>query len=157
MTQPNHTLPVYFEDYIVGTVRETGSLTVEEDEIVEFARRFDPQYFHVDKDAAKQSIYGGLIASGWHTAAMAMSLLVNDYVSAAGMGSPGIDELRWLRPVRPGDTLRVRATLIETRRSRSKPDRGLLRSKFECFNQNGEAVMTWIGMGLVKCRAAALQ
>jgi acyl dehydratase len=145
---------MYFEDHIIGTVRETGSVTVTEDEIIEFAKRFDPQSFHIDKDAARRSIYGGLIASGWHTASMCMRLLVDNYISSAGMGSPGIDELRWIKPVRPGDTLCVRGTLIEARRSRSKPDRGLLRTQFDVFNQNKETVMTWIGMTLIKCRDA---
>src|SRR5687768_17310381 len=108
MTDP---APFYFEDHVVGAVRETGTLTVDEKEIVEFATKYDPQYFHIDKAAAEDSIYGGLIASGWHTAALSMRLLVDNRTYSAGMGSPGIDELRWIKPVRPGDTLRVRSTL----------------------------------------------
>ena len=142
----------YFEDHVVGTVRETGSVTVDEKDIIEFATQYDPQYFHIDKAAAEQSIYGGLIASGWHSAALAMRLLVDNRTYSAGLGSPGIDEIRWIKPVRPGDTLHVRTTLLEARRSRSKPDRGLLRTKCELINQNDEIVMTWVGMGLVRCR-----
>lgn len=148
----NESTPRYFEDLVIGNVLETASVTVTEEEIIDFARRYDPQPFHIDKAAAEKSIYGGLIASGWHTAAIAMRLMVDARAQSAGMGSPGIDELRWIKPVRPGDTLRVRWTLIEARRSRSKPDRGLTRSKCEVFNQNDEIVMTYIGMGLVKCR-----
>lgn len=144
----------YFEDLVIGDVLETASYTVTEEEIVEFATRFDPQPFHIDKAAAQKSSFGGLIASGWHSASIAMRLMVQARGHAAGLGSPGIDELRWIKPVRPGDTLRVRWTLIEARRSQSKPDRGLTRSKCEMFNQNDELVMTYIGMGFVKCRPA---
>jgi acyl dehydratase len=142
----------YFEDLVIGSVLETASVTVTEAEIVEFAKRYDPQPFHIDKAAAEKSIYGGLIASGWHTASLAMRLMVDARGQSAGLGSPGIDELRWIKPVRPGDTLRVRWTLIEARRSQSKPDRGLTRSKCEMTNQNGEVVMTYVGMGFVRCR-----
>jgi acyl dehydratase len=142
----------YFEDLIVGSVLETASMTVSEQEIIEFATRYDPQYFHIDKAAAEKSMYGGLIASGWHSAAIAMRLMVDTRAQSAGLGSPGIDELRWIKPVRPGDTLRVRWTLIEARISQTKPDRGLTRSRCELFNQNDEVVMSYIGMGLVKRR-----
>ncbi len=119
----------YFEDYVVGTVHEFGSVTVEEAEVIAFAQRFDPQPFHIDAMAAKQSVFGGLIASGWHTAAMMMGMIVEHYLAqSASLGSPGIDELRWLKPVRPGDTLTARVTVLETRRSRSKPDRGIVYS-----------------------------
>jgi acyl dehydratase len=148
----NESSPRYFEDLVIGNVLETASVTVTEEDIVQFAKRYDPQPFHIDKAAAEKSIYGGLIASGWHTASIAMRLMVDARAQSAGMGSPGIDELRWIKPVRPGDTLRVRWTLIEARKSRSKPDRGLTRSKCEVINQNGETVMTYIGMGFVKCR-----
>lgn len=148
----NESSPRYFEDLVIGNVLETASVTVTEEDIVQFAKRYDPQPFHIDKAAAEKSIYGGLIASGWHTASIAMRLMVDARAQSAGMGSPGIDELRWIKPVRPGDTLRVRWTLIEARRSRSKPDRGITRSKCEVFNQHGELVMSYIGMGLVKCR-----
>lgn len=145
--------PRYFEDYVVGTVRGFGSITVEEAEVIDFARRFDPQPFHTDPEAARQSIYGHLIASGWHTAGLMMRLLVEHYLSpGASLGSPGVDELRWLKPVRPGDTLSVRVTVLEAAVSRSKPDRGLVRSHVEVLNQHGEVVMTMKAMNIVRCR-----
>ncbi|MFH0960448.1 MAG: MaoC family dehydratase, partial [Pseudomonadota bacterium] len=119
----------YFEDYVAGTVHNFGSITVEESEIVDFARRFDPQPFHTDPQLAKDSIYGGLIASGWHSASLMMRLFVQHYLShVASLGSPGVDELRWLKPVRPGDVLSLRITVSEVIRSRSKPDRGIVNS-----------------------------
>ncbi|MGO9569210.1 MAG: MaoC family dehydratase [Desulfomonilaceae bacterium] len=143
----------YFEDYLPGAVHEFGSITIEQDEIIEFARRFDPQSFHIDPEKAKQTAFGGLIASGWHTASLAMRLLVDNYVSkVASLGSPGVDEVRWRKPVRPGDTLSIRVTVIEAKLSRSKPGQGTTRSLVEVLNQHGEVVMTWKGMGLVRCR-----
>ena len=143
----------YFEDYVPGSVHEFGSIAVEEAEMINFARRFDPQPFHIDPEASKQSIFGGLIASGWHTASLAMRLLVDHYIShVASLGSPGVDELRWLKPVRPGDTLSVRITLLEAQRSRSKPDQGFIRGSTEVLNQHGEVVMTMKSGGFVRCR-----
>ena len=102
----------YFEDYVPGDVHEFGSVVAEEDEMIAFARRFDPQPFHTDPVAAKESVFGGLIASGWYTASMAMRLLVDNYISrVASLGSPGVDEVRWRKPVRPGDTLSIRVTV----------------------------------------------
>ncbi len=122
----------YFEDYLAGHVHQFGSVTVSEAEIVEFARRYDPQPFHVDPEAARQTQFGGLIASGWHTAGLMMRMVVDHYLShVASLASPGLDELRWTQPVRPGDTLSVRATVLETRPSASKSDRGLVRTLFE--------------------------
>ncbi len=145
--------PRYFEDYVVGTVHGFGSITVEEAEIIEFARRFDPQPFHTDPETARQSIYGNLIASGWHTAGLMMRLLVEHYLSpGASLGSPGVDELRWLKPVRPADVLSARVTVLEAAVSRSKPDRGLVRSHVEVLNQHGEVVMTMKAMNLFLCR-----
>ncbi|OPY77258.1 MAG: Bifunctional protein PaaZ [Syntrophorhabdus sp. PtaU1.Bin153] len=142
-----------FEDFTPGTVREFGSTPVTEEEIIAFAKQYDPQVFHTDPDAARKGMYGGLIASGWHTAAMAMRLLVDHQLShMASLGSPGIDELRWLRPVRPGDKLSVRVTVEETRRSQSKPDRGLVRLFIEVMNQNREVVMSWRGINMLRCR-----
>ena len=152
---PSAAAPRYFEDYIVGVAREFGSIAVEEDEVIDFARRFDPQSFHTDPEAAKQSIFGGLIASGWHTASLMMRLVVEHYLNhATSLGSPGVDELRWLKPVRPGDTLSVRATVLEATRSRSKPDRGLVRTLVEVLNQRGEVVMSLKAMNLIRCREA---
>lgn len=143
----------YFEDYHVGLVDEFGAVTVTEGEIVDFARRYDPQVMHIDAVAAAQGAFGGVIASGWHTAALVMRLFVQHYLSkVATLPSPGIDELRWVRPVRPGDTLRVRVTVVEARRSQSKPDRGLVRGLVEVLNQTGELVMSFRPMNLMRCR-----
>jgi acyl dehydratase len=137
-------------------IDEFGDIAVTAEEIVEFARRYDPQSIHVDPLAAAQGPFGGLIASGWHTASMVMRLFVEHYLSkVATLPSPGVDELRWVRPVRPGDTLRVRVTVLETKRSRSKPDRGLVRGLVEVLNQNDELVMTQRPMNLMRCRSAA--
>ncbi|MFH1113669.1 MAG: MaoC family dehydratase [Pseudomonadota bacterium] len=145
----------YFEDYIPGTVHEFGSITVDEAEIISFARRFDPQPFHTDPEAAKHTPFGGLIASGWHTASLAMKLLVEHYVShVASLGSPGVEELRWLMPVRPGDTLSLRVTVLESKRSRSKPDRGLVSGLTEVLNRHGDLVMTMKSGGFFLCRNA---
>ena len=146
----------YFEDYLPGAVHEFGSITVEEAEIIEFARRFDPQPFHTDPEKAKQSAFGGLIASGWHTASLTMRLLVDHYVSkVASLGSPGVDEVRLRKPVRPGDTLSVRVTILESKLSRSKPGQGTIRSYIEALNQHRDVVMTWKGIGMVRCRERA--
>ena len=125
----------FFEDYQTGSVHEFGSLTISQEEIISFARRFDPQVFHLDPESAKQTMYGGLIASGWHTSSLMMRLFVDHYLSHnASLGSPGVDELRWYKPVRPGDELSIRVTVTQTRRSRSKPDRGVLHSFVEVLN-----------------------
>ncbi|SPJ15723.1 Acyl dehydratase [Syntrophobacter sp. SbD2] len=143
------------EDYVIGSVSEFGSIAVDEAQIIDFARRFDPQVFHTDPEAAKKSIYGGLIASGWHTASMMMRLIVEHYLPGArSLGSPGIDELRWIRPVRPGDELSVRVTVLEANRSRSKPDRGVVRSFVEVLNQNHEVVLAVKAVNLMLCREA---
>ena len=143
----------YFEDYIAGTVHEFGSIAVDEAEIIAFARRYDPQPFHVDPQAAQRTVFGGLIASGWHTAGLMMRLYAEHYLSrVASLASPGIDELRWLKPVRPGDTLSVRVTVLEANRSRSKPDRGIVRSFVEVLNQHGEVVMSLKALNLLLCR-----
>ena len=147
----------YFEDIEVGAVRETGSRTVTKDEIIAFAQKFDPQPFHVDEEAAKSSIYGGLIASGWHTASTMMRLMVDNFVNgSAGLGSPGFDELRWLKPVRPGDTLRVRSTCIDKTPSRSRPEIGACRYRTEVLNQHDEVVLTMISIGLIRRRPAPI-
>jgi acyl dehydratase len=143
----------YFEDYVQGHVHEFGSIGVSESEIVEFARAYDPQPFHTDAEAARQTPFGGLIASGWQTAGLMMRLVVDHYLShVASLASPGVDELRWTQPVRPGDILSVRATVIEARPSSSKPDRGLVRTFFEVLNQRGEVVMTVKAMNMLKRR-----
>jgi len=140
----------FFEDYVVGEVHPLGKVSIDAAQIVEFARRYDPQAFHTDEDAAKDSLFGGLIASGWQTASLMMRVFAQSYLSQdSSLGSPGVDELRWLKPVRPGDTLSVRATVLECEPSRSKPDRGLVRSLIEVFNQDDELVMTVKAMNLI--------
>lgn len=146
----------WFEDYRPGLVLEFGSLRVDEAELTEFARRYDPQPFHIDAEAAAKGAFGGLIASGWHTGSLMMRLLVEHYLSSiASLGSPGIDELRWLAPVRPGDTLSVRVTIVEARRSQTKPDRGLVRSLIEVLNQRHEVVMSMKALNFMLCRDTA--
>ena len=145
----------HLEDFHPGETIELGSRSVDRDEIIEFARKYDPQPFHVDEEAGRRSIYGGLIASGWHTVAMLMRLLVDTVASrSAGMGSPGIDQIRFLRPVRPGDTLSARMIVLDVVPSRSKADRGHVRASYEVFNQHGDKVMTMIGLGIYGRRPA---
>jgi acyl dehydratase len=142
-------MPLYFEDFPVGEVRESGPRTVTREEMLAFARVYDPQPFHVDEAAATRTIYGGLIASGWLTVAIMMRQLWDTLLKdAVSLGSPGADEVRWLKPVRPGDTLRARFTIVEAIASRSKPDRGVLRTLTEMLNQHGEIVMTLRGLGM---------
>jgi acyl dehydratase len=146
----------YFEDYITGSIHEFGPAGIEESEIIAFGRRFDPQVFHTDPQAAKFTVFGGLIASGWHTASLMMRLFVDHYLSrVASLGSPGVDALRWIKPVRPGDALTLRVTVTNTTRSRSKPDRGILHSFIEMVNQNGEVVMSMKAVNLLLCRNGA--
>ena len=143
----------YFEDYPPRTVIEGGAVVVTESDIVEFARRYDPQTMHTDHEAAAHGHFGGLIASGWHTAALMMRLFAAHFLSpASSLASPGIDELRWLKPVRPGDVLSLRVTVTEARRSRSKPDQGIIRSLVEVLNQNGDVVMSLKPISLIRCR-----
>jgi acyl dehydratase len=137
-----------FEDFEPGRVFELGTREVTEEEIVAFARAWDPQPFHVDPEAAQESIFGGLIASGWHTGAMWMRLYVDSLlVGAASMGSPGIEELRWLAPVRPGDTLEGRLTVLDATPSERRPDRGTIRIRGEMINQDGVIVMSMVSRG----------
>lgn len=143
----------YFEDYVVGSVYEFGSIMVGEEDILEFAERYDPQPFHLDRERAKESPFGGLIASGWHTAALTMRLLVDNYISTvAGIGSPGSGPIRWLKPVRPGDELSIRVTILKASRHRTKPDRGIVRAFVETINQHREVVMTRTAIGIMRCR-----
>ena len=143
----------WFEDYVPGAVHDLGSVVLDEEEVIAFARQFDPQPFHLDKERAEKSAFGGLIASGWHTASMVMRLIVDHYLSEiSSEGSPGIDELRWLRPVHPGDELSVRVTILDARRSRSRPERGIVRSQIETLNQAGEIVMHLTSTVFIRCR-----
>jgi len=138
-----------FEDFHVGQVLEFGSRTVSKDEILAFAADFDPQPFHLDEAAAADSVLGGLSASGWHTCAMTMRMMCDAYLlDSTSQGSPGLENIRWLRPVRPGDTLHVRMTILETRVSKSRPHIGLVRSSWEVFNQHDEIVLQMEGWGM---------
>jgi acyl dehydratase len=138
----------HWEDFEAGQVFELGRRTVTRDEIVAFAREFDPQPFHVDEDAAAGSPFGGLIASGWHTAALFMRMYVDALLNeAASMGSPGVEELRWSAPVRPGDTLHGRVTVLDTSPSAKRRDRGTIRARLEMTNQRDELVLTMVARG----------
>jgi acyl dehydratase len=148
--------PRYFEDFEPGQTIEVGETTVTEEEIVEFATRFDPQPFHVDPEAARDGPFGGLIASGWHTSALFMRLYVDAVLNhTESMGSPGVEEIRWLVPVRPGDTLRGRVTIVEAKPSSKRLDRGTVRCRFELLNQRDELVMTMVAWGLFGRRPAS--
>jgi len=143
----------YFEDYTVGVKQEVGSVSISEADIIEFANKYDPQDFHTDPEKAASGPFGGLIASGWHTISVVMRLLVDRYLdNVSSLGSPGIDELRWMAPVRPGDVLTVQAEVVNARRSSSKPDRGLIHTNVEVSNQAGVMVMTMKAINLVSCR-----
>ncbi len=141
----------YYEDIDVGDTREFGEYDVTKDEIVEFAEKYDPQPFHLDDDAAAESHFGGLVASGWHTAAMCMRLIADGPVQErASMGARGVDDLRWQAPVRPGDTLHVRTEVVDKRVSQSDPGRGYVDSRLEGVNQDGDVVISWIGLGMIE-------
>src|SRR5271169_4225865 len=143
----------YFEDYVEGDVHQFGPITVEQDEVIAFAKRFDPQMMHTDPEAAKHTPFGGLIASGWHTAGLMMRLYVEHYLThVASLASPGLDELRWLKPVRPGDRLSVRVTVLKATPSKSKPDRGVVTSFIEVFDQADEVVMTLKAVNMIARR-----
>lgn len=144
----------YLDDLEIGEVFRAGGYTFTEGEIIDFALRFDPQPFHLDCGAASESIYGGLIASGFQTAAICFRLFIQSGVLAeSSLGSPGIDELRWLAPVRPGDTVRTEVEVIELKPSRSKPDRGIARLRYCAINQNNETVLRFVLNHLLKSRA----
>jgi acyl dehydratase len=146
---------LYWEDFPAGETLEMGSHTFGAEEIIAFARQFDPQPFHVDPEAAKASFFKGLIASGWHTCSVAMRLMVDKYVGrSASLGSPGLDNIRWLAPVRAGDTISYRRTTTAVRPSESKPGIGLVHSRWEAVNQRGELVMTMEGWGMFRRRPA---
>jgi len=143
----------YFDDYQPGTTYDCGSVRVSQDEMISFAKQFDPQPFHVDPAAAALGPFGGLIASGWHTGGLVMRQIVAHFLPAeASLGSPGLDEIRWPEPVRPGDTLRVRATVAEARRSQSKPDRGLVKTVIEAVNQDDTTVMRATAINFLRVR-----
>jgi len=143
----------YFEDYVEGSVHDCGSIVVEANEVVAFAKRFDPQSIHTDPEAAKRGPFGGLIASGWHTCGLMMRLYVEHYLThVASLASPGLDELRWLEPVRPGDRLALRVTVLKATPSKSKPDRGAVTSFVEVLNQTDVAVLTFRVVNIIARR-----
>lgn len=145
---------LHYEDIEVGRVERFGNKLVDRDEVVDFASKFDPQPFHLDDEAAAKTYFGRLSASGWHTASMVMRMMVDHMTERkqAGLGSPGIDELRWLKPVYPGDILRCETEVLEKRRSASRPDMGIFKSKLTVFNQVDEPVMTMLSNGLIRVR-----
>jgi acyl dehydratase len=163
MDQPPHAdtpLPqawrYWWEDFPVGQVREFGATRVTREAIIDFARQFDPQPFHLDDAAAKTTLFGGLCASGWHTCAMAMRMMCDEYLlQSASLGSPGLDRLRWLKPVFPGDVLRVRHTVGDARVMTSKPHVGLIQSQWQVLNQNDETVLTMEGWSMFRRRSHA--
>ena len=143
----------YLEDYVLGTIHEFGPITITEDEIVQFGKKFDPQLFHTDPKGAQDTVYGGLIASGWHTCSLFMRLFVEYYLPGqASLGSPGVDELRWYKPVRPGAKLSLRITVHKVKPSSSKPDRGVLFSFCEMLNQENEVVAAMMALNLIRYR-----
>lgn len=145
---------IYYEDVEIGAVEKYGSYPVTREEVIEFASRYDPQPFHLDDEAAAATYFGRLSASGWHTGAMAMRMMVDQMKvrERAGLGSPGIDELRWIKPVYPGDTLRVEAETLSKRRSANRPEMGLLHGLTRVYNQHDELVMTMKSVGLIRVR-----
>jgi acyl dehydratase len=143
----------WFEDFAVGSVREMGGATLSKEDILRFAREYDPQPFHVDEEAAKRSPYGGLIASGWQTCALAMRMACDGVLNdSATLGSPGVHDLRWLRPVRPGDTLRLRLVVVEARPMKTKPHVGLVKNRWVVLNQDGEEVLRMEAYSMVLLR-----
>jgi len=147
-------MPRYFEDLEAGdTYALEGRYEVDREEITAFAEQYDPQPFHLEEAAAADSVFGGLVASGWHTAAMCMRLVVEEFLDPeTSMGASGVEALEWLQPVRPGDTLRVELEVLETRPSESRPEMGHVRSKLTGYNQDDEAVIEWVGDGMYRRR-----
>ena len=146
----------YFEDYHPGATYEYGHVLVAEQEIIDFARKFDPQPIHTDPAYAATGPFGGLIASGWHSAGIMMRLIADHYLSrVASLASPGVDELRWPSPLRPGDSVRGRFTIVEARPSRSKPDRGIVRTEAQLLTQDDRVVLQFVAINLVRVRNPA--
>ena len=146
----------YWEDFAVGQVRDLGSISATREDIIAFARQFDPQPFHLDDEAAKASVFGGLCASGWHTCAMAMRLMVTNFLqNTASLGSPGLEGIKWLKPVFPDDVLRLQTTVLETKPMGRRPDVGMTRNLWEMFNQHGDKVLHMEGWGIFRRRTPA--
>jgi acyl dehydratase len=153
MATPTRAIRYWWEDFPAGHVREFGGLVVTREDVIAFARAYDPQPFHLDDDAAEASLFGRLAASGWHTCAMTMRMMCDAYLlESASLGSPGVDALHWLKPVYPGDTLRVRLTVLEARPMASRPSVGLVKSRWEVMNQLGDAVLSMEGWGMFRRR-----
>jgi acyl dehydratase len=151
-------ITIFWEDMQPGSVRELGSASLSAEEIKAFARQYDPQPFHVDEEAGRRSIFGGLCASGWQTCGLAMRLTVDNLLShSSSQGSPGLENVKWLKPVFPGDQLSLRHTVLEARTMRSRPDTGLSRARWELFNQHGDKVMEMEGWGMFGRRQAGLE
>ncbi len=141
----------WWEDFPVGRVREFGAATLTREAVIAFARDFDPQPFHLDDAAGEASLFGRLSASGWHTCALAMRMMCDAYLlESSSLGSPGVDHLRWLKPVYPGDTLHMRMEVLEARPMNSRPDVGLVRTRWEVINQDGDLVLTMEGWGMFR-------
>ena len=153
---PADKIQYYWGDMQPGSVRDLGTITPTREEIIAFATQFDPQPFHLDDDAAKASVFGGLCASGWHTCSMAMRLMVTQFLQkSASLGSPGLENVQWKKPVFPNDTLHLQHTILETRPMRSKPDVGLVRTAWDMHNQHGESVLHMEGWGMFRRRHPA--
>ena len=145
---------LYLDDLVAGMTFESGPVTVTAEEIKDFAAKFDPQPFHIDEEAAQHPQFGGLVASGWHTCSLCMRMMCDAYLlDSANLASPGVENIRWLKPVRPGDTLHVRSVVLEARPLESKPHIGLMRNRWEVLNQNGEEVMQMEGYGMMHRRS----
>ena len=143
----------YWEDFAVGQVRDLGSISATREDIIAFARQFDPQPFHLDDEAAKASVFGSLCASGWHTCAMAMRLMVMNFLQqTSSLGSPGLENIQWKKPVYPNDTLRLQTTVLETKPMGRRPDVGMTRNLWEMFNQHGDKVLQMEGWGMFRRR-----
>ena len=146
----------FWEDMAVGQVRELGTISPSREEIIAFASQFDPQPFHLDDAAGEASVFGGLCASGWHTCAMAMRLMVTNFLSqTSSLGSPGLENIQWKKPVYPNDTLRLQTTVLETKPMGGRPDVGMTRNLWEMFNQHGDKVLHMEGWGMFRRRHPA--
>ena len=147
---------IYWEDLVPGSVRQLGTVTPTREEILEFAQKFDPQPFHLSEEGGKASLFGGLCASGWHTCSMAMGLMVRNFLlNSSSLGSPGLENIKWLKPVHPGDTLRLEHEILESRPLKSKPDVGLTRTVWRMYNQDGDQVLHMEGASMFRRRHPA--
>jgi len=149
-------ITIYWEDFAAGQTRDMGTITPTREEIIAFASQFDPHPFHLDDEAAKASVFGGLCASGWHTCAMAMRLMVTNFLhQTSSLGSPGLEDVRWHKPVFPGDTLSLRHTILASKPMRKRADVGLVQTRWDMFNQHGETVLTMNGWAMFRRRTPA--